>query len=775
MSVLDLDATVGSLPAGVGTRRCSIIVPAYRAYDYLRQSLPSLATAAALIDGECIVCDDGGNGDLAELCRRYGVMLHRHSVTSGPSAARNSAARIAAGDVLLFVDADVVASSGAVVALLQVLESNADISAAFGSYDADPSDRGIVSQYKNLAHHYCHQCGDPSASTFWSGFGAVRRKAFNAVGGFNPRRRFLEDVDLGYRLRRHGFAIRLVPSIQVKHLKPFTLAQWLKSDALERAIPWMQLMAEHRVREQSLNLDWRSKLSAAIASAIGASLLATAVYPSASAILPALVLAFALCNIGWARLCYRARGARFMCCAMVLHWLYFLNATATFAIYRPFLFLGALRTRVRRAPDVHGHLVPSSDGRENRLHECPGGRRILMVDSTRCGGIAHYTYNLCRAIGGIDGLSVKLVTQRRYELANLPKRFDLSAVLVVAATKRSSRAFVERLMGALVEGALLSRNWIAVIWYVVRWRPHVIHFQTPMSINSGGLWCRRWFYDHLMIRILRRCGFPTVVTIHDVFVESFSDTGLKLIMSASGFVIHKPVTFLPPEAADVRFLPHVVIPHPNYTFYAEFATTSAADVRKRLNIPTQARVVLHFGAIVPYKGTDVVIEGFCEYAARDEVVVLVIAGEPADPSYVARVVELSHSAPFSSRIHLDLRYVPLSEVYAYLTMADVVVLPYDATIKCAAGSGVASAALSAGVPLLVSKTDYFLELLAQRWAWVLEERSSGAIARQLNVILGDTAAARTKAYAVKTEFASATFEGAAELSIDLYNRVGPRF
>lgn len=47
---------------------------------------------------------------------------------------------------------------------------------------------------------------------------ALRREAFADVGGFDPRYfMFVEDVDLGYRLRRAGWTIRYVPSGEIVH------------------------------------------------------------------------------------------------------------------------------------------------------------------------------------------------------------------------------------------------------------------------------------------------------------------------------------------------------------------------------------------------------------------------------------------------------------------------------------------------------------------------------------------------------------------------------
>ena len=85
---------------------------------------------------------------------------------------------------------------------------------------------GLVSQYRNLLHHFVHQQGDPEASTFWAGCGAVRRDAFDAVGGFDDgafRRPSIEDIELGYRLRGGRATASASTAVSGTHLKRWTL------------------------------------------------------------------------------------------------------------------------------------------------------------------------------------------------------------------------------------------------------------------------------------------------------------------------------------------------------------------------------------------------------------------------------------------------------------------------------------------------------------------------------------------------------------------------
>ena len=97
---------------------------------------------------------------------------------------------------------------------------------------------------------------------------------FEAVGGFDPRHRFLEDIDLGYRLHRAGVRILLKKDLQFTHLKRYSLASLVRSDVVGRAIPWTRLMLANRIYRNDLNTRSSNVLSVVLSAVLGTMLLA---------------------------------------------------------------------------------------------------------------------------------------------------------------------------------------------------------------------------------------------------------------------------------------------------------------------------------------------------------------------------------------------------------------------------------------------------------------------------------------------------------------------
>ncbi|MGH7803386.1 MAG: glycosyltransferase family 2 protein [Candidatus Binatia bacterium] len=314
----------------------SVVIPAF---DCAADLAEVLAAVEAGRPGrpEVVVADDASTDATGGVAEAGGARCVRLDRNRGPAAARNVGARAAVGEVLVFVDADVVPAPGAVDRLVRILAERSDVAAVFGSYDRNPRADNVVSRYRNLLHHFVHQQGNPAAETFWAGCGAVRRSAFDAVGGFDEQRfprSSIEDIDLGYRLRRAGYRIVLEPTIQGTHLKRWTLASMVWTDVVRRAIPWARLIAEEDRALDHLNVQRSQRVAAVCAALACLCLVLTPWRPVLLLGTVAAVAGMVLLNRGLFTLFARRYGLAFAAACIPLHMLYYLYSGLAYALVR---------------------------------------------------------------------------------------------------------------------------------------------------------------------------------------------------------------------------------------------------------------------------------------------------------------------------------------------------------------------------------------------------------------------------------------------------------
>ena len=322
------------MSAETGLPTLSVVMPVFDGLDYLRESLPPLLAVEDDRLLEVLVVDDGSSDGSAEYARECGARVIPSGGRLGPAGARNVAAREARGDVLLFVDADVVVHPDTVGRVIRAFP-DADTVAVFGSYDDDPAHRGFSSLYMNLRHHYVHQQPSEDAQTFWSGLGAVRREAFLAVGGFDAERYAIpsiEDIDLGRRLREAGGRIRRLPEIQAKHLKVWSVRGVIHTDIVCRGLPWARLMMEYPGAFTDLNVQAGERLKAVLALAFAAST-AAALLGLVPAWLPLGLLGVAaVANRGLLGVFARASGWWLALRGLLFHQLYYLYSGVIYVV-----------------------------------------------------------------------------------------------------------------------------------------------------------------------------------------------------------------------------------------------------------------------------------------------------------------------------------------------------------------------------------------------------------------------------------------------------------
>ena len=228
--------------------------------------------------GDRVLVDDGS----AEPVPGAAV---RHETPRGPAAARNAGWQQVGTDVVAFVDADVQPEPGW---LDPMLAQFADpLVAAVAPRVRSRAGAGAVARYEqersglDLGAQPAPVRPMSRVSYVPSAALVVRRSALRAVGGFDERMHFGEDVDLVWRLLDSGYAVRYEPRSVVRHDPRAGVSAWLRQrfDYGTSAAP---LSARHPGRLTCAKLSGASALSwGLLAAGRPRSALATAVVTAA--------------------------------------------------------------------------------------------------------------------------------------------------------------------------------------------------------------------------------------------------------------------------------------------------------------------------------------------------------------------------------------------------------------------------------------------------------------------------------------------------------------
>ncbi len=186
--------------------RFSIIIPLYNKRDFVERTLAN-ALDQTFRDFEVVVVDDGstdGSADVVRACNDPRVRLIAQE-NAGAYAARNTAMENARGEWLAFLDADDVWFPNHLAELARVADEVPEAGILSTRYtpavsanipqrvQSPPPSRRAVSYFAVRAS---------GANAFWTGCLALRRDAFETLGGMKPLRKG-QDSEFWTRVALH--------------------------------------------------------------------------------------------------------------------------------------------------------------------------------------------------------------------------------------------------------------------------------------------------------------------------------------------------------------------------------------------------------------------------------------------------------------------------------------------------------------------------------------------------------------------------------------------
>lgn len=184
---------------------------------------------------ELLLTVDGSSDGTGETLQDLHVsfpMRVRWQEHAGPGAGRNRALEEAAGDVVLFLDDDVLPVPG-LIELHRAVHRTLENAIVTGPMLAPPGltlEPWLEWEAATLAKQYeAMEMGYYGATPrqFYTANASVSRRLALAAGGFDPEYIRAEDVELAYRLRARGARFHFVREAAVIHQPDRTYRRWL--------------------------------------------------------------------------------------------------------------------------------------------------------------------------------------------------------------------------------------------------------------------------------------------------------------------------------------------------------------------------------------------------------------------------------------------------------------------------------------------------------------------------------------------------------------------
>jgi len=356
-----------------------------------------------------------------------------------------------------------------------------------------------------------------------------------------------------------------------------------------------------------------------------------------------------------------------------------------------------------------------------------------MIESIGDGGIAHYAYNLINKLAE-KGLDVTLLTGKRYELSEMPRRFKLcNRMFRIAAYVLKRWPVLDQESGA---PAVLRRaikvmeyplNTLEAVFHVLSENVRIVHLQ---SVN---------LIELMMVIAFRIAGRKVVYTIHNVMPRHQKLRFYhRVLYRALYSLCHELIINSAKGREEVVELFRVsrrknrVMPHRDYKCLVPAEPIPKEKAKEALGLEKNCRTILFFGAIRESKGLDSILRALPAIKSRVGGVKLLIVGEPWE-NY-EKYKKLIRENKLEEQVLERLDYVPNQEVPLYFFATDLVVLPYREITQ----SGILQMAYAFAKPVVATDLGGFREAIEEgKNGCLVPVGDIQALAEKCSLVLAD--------------------------------------
>jgi glycosyltransferase involved in cell wall biosynthesis len=268
-----------------------------------------------------------------------------------------------------------------------------------------------------------------------------------------------------------------------------------------------------------------------------------------------------------------------------------------------------------------------------------------------------------------------------------------------------------------------------LIWYAMTTKSRIFHIQ----------WLNKFlFFDRIVLNLFyKMCGKKLVFTAHNVDQRE-RDKGNSLynrITLKAMYHIYDHVIVHTPKMRD-QLIQWFDI-NPDKVSVVPYGINDMVprtgmdrlEAREKLDLTEDAKVLLFFGFIAPYKGLDVLISAMPFIREKISGIKLVVAGNIKNRSaspYWRQIEKIIASNDLEQYLKLDVRFIEDEDIETYFTAADVLILPYRYIFQ----SGILFLSLNYGLPVIASDVGSLKDFVeAGKTGFVCEPEDPEALSR----------------------------------------------
>ena len=208
--------------------KISIIIPTYNSESTIKECLDSVFNSN-FKDFDVILISDKSTDGTVEIAKKYNCQIIELSENKGPAYVRNLGAKNAKGDILFFIDSDVIIKRDALSILNDEFNKKKN-NVIQGIYSHKPNYNTVTQFQQSFLCYYTWSKKIKYTDTLTSACFAIKKETFLHFKGFNTdiKSATCEDEEFGYTLIDNDNQILINRDLIVEHRINLSLLKFIK-------------------------------------------------------------------------------------------------------------------------------------------------------------------------------------------------------------------------------------------------------------------------------------------------------------------------------------------------------------------------------------------------------------------------------------------------------------------------------------------------------------------------------------------------------------------